>query len=84
MRCRRRQRRAIGEFTPDQQFFIAFAQSWAGAIRPQAAEEQVTTDPHPPAEFRVNGTLANSPEFQTAFGIPQASPMVNPQRCLIW
>ena len=72
------------QFTPDQQFFIAFAHSWAGALRPQAAVEQVTTDPHPPAEYRVNATLANSREFQAAFGIPEASPMVNPQRCLIW
>ena len=36
-------------FTPDQQFFLAFAQSWAGAIRPEQAQEMVTTDPHPPA-----------------------------------
>jgi putative endopeptidase len=72
------------EFAPDQQFFIAFAQSWAGAIRPQAAQELVTTDPHPPAEYRTNATLANSREFQAAFGIPDSSPMVNAQRCLIW
>ena len=72
------------EFTPDQQFFIAFAQSWAGAMRPQAAQELVTTDPHPPAEYRINATLANSREFQAAFGIPDSSPMVKAQRCLIW
>ncbi|MGO9038795.1 MAG: M13 family metallopeptidase [Steroidobacteraceae bacterium] len=72
------------EFTPDQQFFIAFAQSWAGAIRPQAAQELVTTDPHPPDEYRTNATLANSPEFQAAFGIPDSSPMVYAPRCLIW
>ncbi len=72
------------EFTPDQQFFIAFAQSWAGAIRPQAAQELVTTDPHPPDQYRTNATLANSREFQAAFGIPDSSPMVNAQRCVIW
>jgi putative endopeptidase len=72
------------EFTPDQQFFIAFAQSWAGAIRPQAAQELVTTDPHPPAEYRTNATLANSRAFQAAFDIPDSSPMVNAERCVIW
>ncbi|HLN50332.1 MAG TPA: M13 family metallopeptidase [Steroidobacteraceae bacterium] len=72
------------EFTPDQQFFIAFAQSWSGALRPQAAQELITTDPHPPAEYRANATLANSREFQAAFGIPESSPMVNAERCVIW
>jgi putative endopeptidase len=72
------------EFTADQQFFIAFAHSWAGAIRPKQAEELVTTDPHPPAEDRTNATLANSPDFQRAFSIPASSPMVKPDRCVIW
>jgi putative endopeptidase len=72
------------EFTPDQQFFIAFAHSWAGAIRPKQAEELVTTDPHPPSEDRTNATLANSPEFQRAFSISTPSPMVKPDRCVIW
>jgi len=73
-----------GEFTPDQQFFLAYAHSWAGAIRPEQAQELVTTDPHPPAEYRTNATLANSRSFQTAFGIPDSSPMVKAARCVIW
>ena len=72
------------EFTPDQQFFIAYAHSWAGAIRPEQAQELVTTDPHPPAEYRTNATLANSRDFQAAFGIPDPSPMVKADRCVIW
>lgn len=72
-----------GGFTADQIFFIAFAHSWASAIRPQQAEELVTTDPHPPAEDRTNATLANSPEFQQAFAI-SAGPMVKTDRCVIW
>jgi putative endopeptidase len=71
-------------FSADQQFFIAFAHSWAGQMRPEQAQEVVTTDPHPPAEFRTNGTLANSPEFQAAFDIALASPMVKSERCVIW
>jgi len=72
------------EFTADQQFFLAFAHSWAGAIRPKQAEELVTTDPHPPAEDRANATLANSREFQRAFSILTPSPMVKSDRCVIW
>jgi putative endopeptidase len=67
-----------------QQFFIAFAHSWAGEMRPEQAQELVTTDPHPPAQFRTNATLANSPEFQAAFGLPASSPMVKRDRCVIW
>jgi putative endopeptidase len=75
---------ATGGFTPDQIFFIAFAHSWAGAIRPQQAEELVTTDPHPPAEDRTNATLANSPEFQRAFAISAPGSMIKKDRCVIW
>jgi putative endopeptidase len=75
---------APGEFTPDQQFFIAFAHSWASVTRPKQAEKMVTTDPHPPVEDRTNGSLANSPDFQTAFGILDQSPMVKAHRCVIW
>jgi putative endopeptidase len=72
------------EFTPDQQFFIAFAHSWASVSRPKQAEKMVTTDPHPPAEYRTNVSLANSPDFQTVFGISVPSPMVKAHRCIIW
>jgi putative endopeptidase len=44
----------------------------------------VTTDPHPPAEDRTNGSLANVPAFQTAFGLSADSPMVKAHRCVIW
>jgi putative endopeptidase len=73
-----------GEFTADQQFFIAFAHSWASVTRLKQAEKMVTTDPHPPAEDRTNGSLANSPAFQKAFGLRAQSPMVKAHRCVIW
>jgi putative endopeptidase len=75
---------AQSEFTPDQRFFIAFAHSWAGAVRPEQAQELVTTDPHPPADYRTNETLANDPEFQAAFALSGSSPMVKTPRCVIW
>jgi putative endopeptidase len=72
------------DFSSDQQFFLAFAHSWAAQIRPEHAQELVTTDPHPPNEFRANGSLANDAQFQAAFAIPDASPMVRRERCVIW
>ncbi|MBI2785424.1 MAG: hypothetical protein HYX60_03600, partial [Legionella longbeachae] len=53
-------------------------------IRPQQLRNQVTTDPHPPAQYRVNGSLANIPQFHSAFNIPKDSTMMNKNRCVIW
>ena len=76
--------KTINGMTPDQQFFLGTAHVWATNIRPQQLRNQVTTDPHPPAQYRVNGSLANIPQFQQAFNIPDHSPMVNENRCVIW
>ncbi|KTC83891.1 M13 family metallopeptidase [Legionella cincinnatiensis] len=74
----------IAGMTPDQQFFLATAHVWAMNIRPQQLRNQITTDPHPPAQYRVNGSLANIPQFQKAFHLSNDSPMVNKNRCVIW
>jgi len=74
----------IDGYTPDQQFFLGFAQSWAENIRPEQLRNFNTVDPHPPAQYRVNGTLANMPYFQSAFDIPESSPMRSQHRCVIW
>jgi putative endopeptidase len=69
-----------------QRFFIAFGQIWASKVTPQYEEQQVATDPHPPAQFRVNGTLAHLSEFAEAFGLPDNCPMMLPpaDRCDLW
>lgn len=72
------------ESNEDQQFFLAFAHSWAEQMRPEFAQKLATTDPHPPASLRTNGTLLNSAAFQTAFALPNSSPMVKSKRCVIW
>jgi putative endopeptidase len=82
-------RRALHTLHPqdralDRQFYLAFAHSWAGQMRVEQAQELVTTDPHPPVEFRTNGSLANDSEFQAAFAILAPSPMVKGNRCVIW
>ncbi|MGH8403589.1 MAG: M13-type metalloendopeptidase, partial [Gammaproteobacteria bacterium] len=76
--------KTIDGFTPDQQFFLGFAHVWASNTRPEELRRRVTVDPHPPANYRVNGTLANLPQFQQAFHIPVGSPMVNKKPCVIW
>jgi len=76
--------KTIDGFTPDQQFFLGAAHVWANNIRPAEARRRVTIDPHAPARYRVNGTLANMPQFQKTFDVPAGSPMVNAHRCVIW
>lgn len=76
--------KVIDGVTPDQQFFIGVAHAWAMNMRPEQLRNQVTTDPHPPAQYRVNGSLANMPQFQHAFNIPDNSPMVHQKRCTLW
>ncbi|MDQ3817440.1 MAG: M13 family metallopeptidase, partial [Acidobacteriota bacterium] len=58
----------INGFTPEQRFFLGWAQVWAQNIRPEAARLRTKTDPHPMAKFRVNGPLSNMPQFAQAFG----------------
>ncbi|RUR19948.1 M13 family peptidase [Legionella sp. km535] len=76
--------KTIEGITPAQQFFLGAAHVWAKNIRPQQLQNQVTTDPHPPAQYRVNGSFANMPEFREAYKLTDDSPMVNKQRCVIW
>ena len=73
-------------FTDEQQFFVAFGQLWAAKVTPQYAEFQVTNDPHPPAQFRVNGTVAHIEEFPRAFGLSADCPIMLPfeKRFLLW
>jgi putative endopeptidase len=74
----------INGFTPDQRFFLAFAQVWCANERPEAQRLQVQTDPHSPPEFRVNGVVQNMPEFQKAFSCKAGAPMVSADACHVW
>ncbi|HKB58014.1 MAG TPA: M13 family metallopeptidase [Lacunisphaera sp.] len=58
----------VDGFTPDQRFFIAFAQGWRTNQRPEQVRLQVTSDVHSPIRWRVLGPVANFPEFRAAFG----------------
>ena len=76
----------IDGFTAEQRFFLGWAQVWRSNIRKEALRMRVLTDPHSPAIHRVNGVVANMPEFFTAFGCDANSPMARKEteRAAIW
>jgi putative endopeptidase len=65
----------IGGFTPDQRFFLGFAQVWRGVVRPEFLRVLINTNPHSPYEFRVNGTLSNVPGFYEAWHVSDRNKM---------
>ena len=76
----------IDNLTPDQRFFVGFAQ-WACANeRPEELRMRAITDPHSPAKFRINGVVVNMPEFSQAFSCKAGQPMVKPPEkvCKVW
>jgi putative endopeptidase len=74
----------VDGFTPEQRFFLGWAQVWADNVRPEFARLLAQTDPHPLARFRVNGPLSNMPEFAAAYQCKAGDPMVRQDRCQIW
>ena len=71
-------------YTPQQRFFLGFAQVWCANERPEALRNSVRTDPHSPGEFRVLGVMQNSPDFAAAFGCSAGQPMVSANACRVW
>jgi putative endopeptidase len=71
-------------FTPIQQFFIGYGQSWCSALRPEMIRLLVQTNPHAPDSFRVNGVVQNMPEFGKAFGCKTGQPMMPANACHVW
>jgi len=71
-------------FTPQQQFFLGYAQIWCQNTTEQAARVRAATDPHSPGEFRTNGVLQNMPEFQQAFSCKAGDAMVSADPCRVW
>jgi len=74
----------VGAHTDDQLFFLGVAQAWCGKRRDEMSRMRVTTDPHSPPEYRVNGPLSNLPEFAAAFQCKPGSKMVRPTQCVVW
>ena len=72
--------------SPEQRFFVGFAQ-WACAFeRPESLRVHAATDPHSPPEYRVNGVVVNMPQYAKAFNCKAGDAMVKPAEkvCRIW
>jgi putative endopeptidase len=76
----------IDGLTPEQRFFIGFAQWDCANNRPEDLRLRAQTDPHSPATYRINGVLVNMPQFAEAFSCKQGQPMMKPTEkvCRIW
>lgn len=76
----------IDGFTPEQRFFLGFAQVWRIKSRDETMRMRISVDPHSPERFRVNGPLSNMPEFYQAFGVKPTDKMYRPDslRASIW
>lgn len=74
----------VDGFSPDQRFFIGMAQWACGSERPENLRVSALTNPHSPNEYRINGVVANMPQFQEAFSCKLGQPMVREKACKIW
>ncbi len=81
-----RERPRIDGMTPEQRFFVSWAQQWRTLFRDDAMRLQVARGPHAPGNFRAFGPLVNQQEFFDAFGIKPGDPMWRKpeDRCKIW
>ena len=71
-------------FTPQQQFFLGYAQVWCQNVTEETSRVLSLTDPHSPGEFRVNGVIENLPEFRQAFSCKLGDRMVATEPCRVW
>ncbi len=76
----------IDGFTPDQRFFLGYAQVWRIKDRDERLRMRVNTDPHSPEMFRVNGPLSNMETFYKAFNVKPGDKMYKPEaeRLQVW
>lgn len=76
----------IDGYTPEQRFFMSWAQGWRGNMRPQYLKNMLQTNPHSPGNFRGNGPLSNMPEFYEAFDVKEGDKMyrAKEERAEIW
>ena len=72
--------------TPEQRFFLGYAQLWKGNIKDEALHQRIMTDPHSPGKYRVTGVVTNLPEFYSAFDVKQGDAMHRSEskRARIW
>ncbi len=70
--------------SPQQQFFLGYAQNWCTNERPEFLRMLANIDPHSPDALRVRGVIVNMPEFAHAFGCKPSQPMAPAKSCRVW
>jgi putative endopeptidase len=76
--------RDLDGFSPEQRFFLGWAQVWGANLRPEYARLMANSNEHPVPQFRVNGPLSNMEIFAKAFGCKKGDAMVREKVCKIW
>jgi putative endopeptidase len=78
--------KTIEGFTPQQRFFLAYAQLWRTNWREAELRRRLTVDPHSPGQFRAIGPEVNLQQFFDAFSITNGAPMWRPvsERAVVW
>jgi putative endopeptidase len=71
-------------YTPEQRYFLGFAQVWCGTVREETARYYALVDPHSPGRFRVNGAVQNFDQFGKAFNCKKGSAMYPVNSCRVW
>jgi len=74
----------IDGFTPEQRFFISYAQVWCENATDQDFHRRAQEDVHSSGRWRANGVLQNMPEFRKAFGCKEGAPMAPANACRVW
>lgn len=81
-----KENKKIAGLTPNQRFFLAYGYAWMVNIKPESLGQQLMTDVHAPAKYRINGVLSNIDEFYKTFNIKEGGKMFIPikERIIIW
>ncbi|HEX8507487.1 MAG TPA: M13 family metallopeptidase [Hymenobacter sp.] len=76
----------INGLTPTQRYFLGYALGWQMHVRDESLAAQLLTDVHSPAQYRVNGPMADVPAFYEAFGVKPGQKLYRPDstRVVIW
>lgn len=74
----------LEKYSPEQLFFLSYANMWCGKQTPQSLKQQILNGPHSPERFRVLGTLSNSFDFAKHYQCPKGSFMNRPRKCILW
>lgn len=74
----------LDKYTPEQLFYVSYARTWCGKMRPDLLVRLLQIDNHAPFMWRINGVVQNSPDFAKAFGCKAGSAMNPVKKCEVW